>query len=183
MVAGCLYPILKSILKTEGKILSQLQWAPWSCFHLHSMRAWPCDLNPRFVALAKLTALLVAGHRMRKRFRVKALWSHVPAAWGEGEAGPCLCSGLLLPFLLLFPSAPLPGKAAPSSCGLFLPSLSLGSSGTDRTTRPLPRLHTGTRTFWCRRVLVSMLLQEEPCIRLTCFFMVTSLFPATDFFF
>lgn len=101
MVAGCLYPILKSILKTEDKILSWLQWTPWSYSHLHSMRAWPCDLNPYFIALAKRTALLVAGHRMRKRFKAKPLWSRVPAIWGAGEAGLWL-------LLMITPALPPP---------------------------------------------------------------------------
>lgn len=182
MVAGCLFPILKSILKTEGKILSQLWWMPWSYSYLHPMRAWPCDLNLYFIALAKLPALLVTGYMMRKRFRAKALWSCVPADWEAGEAGPWLV-------LMITPAFPLPLPFHPSSrqtqhllpAACFSP-LSLNRCRSDSTTCSMQRLDTWTRTFWCRWDLARKLLWEEPCICLTYFFMVTCLCLVTDFF-
>lgn len=120
---------------------------------------------------------------MRKRFRAKALWNHVPADWGAAEAGLWLV-------LMITPALPPPlpfctsswqsQHLVPAAC--FFP-LSLGSSRSDSTICPLQRLDTWTRTLWCRWVLAHKLLWEEPCVYLTCFFTVTSLCLVIGFIF
>lgn len=149
MVAGCLYAILKSILKTEGKILIQLQWKPQSYSHLHAMRGWPCDLNPYFIALAKLRNLLETGHRMRKRFRAKVLWSRVSADWGAGKAGPWLVitvTPTLPPPLPFCTSTWQRQHLLPAAC--FFPLCQPGQHQEWQYHVSFQRLDTWTRIFW-----------------------------------
>lgn len=114
MVAGCLYPILKSILKTEGKNLSQGK--QWSHFHLHSLGAWSCDLSPYFIALAKLTSCWWPGKEWGSSLECKICAAKCQLSEEQESLAPGLCLWLLI--FLLFPFASPPGKG--SICFLLL---------------------------------------------------------------
>lgn len=152
MVAGCLYPILKSSFKTEGKNLSQ--WKQWSHSHLHSVRAWPCDLSPYFIALAKLTTCSWLGTGGGRGLGHRIYGAKCQLSEEQEKLAQGWCSWLLI--LFLFPSASTPGKSSIFFLRLFssLP-LSVDSSRGDSTTCPLQRLDTWARTFWCSWVWAS----------------------------
>lgn len=147
MVAGCLYPILKSILKTEGKNFRQ--WKQWSHSYLHSVRAWPCDLSPYFIALAKLTTCWWPDRGWGRDLRHRIYAAKCQLSKEQESLAHGLSSWLLI--FLLFPFASPPGKGSIFLLLLIssLP-LSLDSSGSDSTTCPLQRFDTWTGTFWCR---------------------------------
>lgn len=119
MVAGCLYPILKSIFKTEGKNLSQ--WKQWSHSHLHSVKAWPCDLSPYFIVLAKLTTCSRLGTGWGRSLGHRIYGAKCQLSEEQEKLAQGWCSWL--PIFFLFPSASTPGKTASSSSCFFLPCL------------------------------------------------------------
>lgn len=151
MVAGCLYPILKSILKTEGKNLSQGK--QWSHFHLHSLGAWSCDLSPYFIALAKLTSCWWPGKEWGSSLECKIYAAKCQLSEEQESLAPGLCLWLLI--FLLFPFASPPGKGSICFLLLFFSLLVWAAAGVTVATCPLQRFDTWTRTFWCRWVWAS----------------------------